>query len=123
LVLIKDTLLLIKTKLDDVAGKSDTTRVSIATLNTSALVGALNITSAVTEVKVGGAAVVGRRTVQIFNTSETEVVYVGFTVGVTTATGFPVWPKTSHAMNISAGSGLLVYAISDLASTIRVVES
>lgn len=123
LTLIKDTLLLMKAKLDDMSGKSDTQRVSIATLNAGALVGATSVTTTATELRIGGAALVGRRTVQVYNLSETEIVYLGFTNAVTTAMGIPVWPKTGHTLNISAGSGLLVYAIATIATEIRIVES
>jgi hypothetical protein len=123
LTTIKDTLALMKTKLDDMAGKSDTMRTSLSALNATAVHGALNVGTASAEVRVGGAMLANRRTVQIFNTHDTEIVYVGFGASVTTANGFPVYPKTVHTLNISAGSGLPVYVIAAVSTTVRIVES
>jgi hypothetical protein len=123
LTTIKETLNLMKVKLDDVAGKTDTMRISVAALTTGALVGAINVDVTPIELKIGGAPLVGRRTIQIFNLSETDIVYIGFSSGVTTGNGFPVWPKTSHTMNISAGSGIVAYAIAAAPASVRIVES
>lgn len=123
LTTIKDTLNLMKVKLDDVAGKSDTTRTSIASLTIGALTGAVTASGVAIELRVGGAALAGRRTVQVFNMSETEIVYLGFSNAVTTSTGIPVWPKSGHTLNISAGSGLLVFAIAAADTSLRIVES
>jgi ABC-type Fe3+-hydroxamate transport system substrate-binding protein len=123
LTTIKDTLALMKTKLDDVAGKSDTMRVSSAALTTGAITGAITVLVTAVELRVGGTPLANRRTVEVYNMSETEIVYLGFGGGVTTATGIPVWPKTAHKMNISTGSGLPVYAIAAASTSIRIVES
>jgi hypothetical protein len=123
LTTIKETLALMKAKLDDIAGKSDTMRVSSAQITTGAIVGAVNVDVTSIELKIGGAPLVGRRTLQIFNLSETDIVYIGFSSGVTTGNGFPVWPKTSHTMNISAGSGIVAYAIAAVPAAVRIVES
>lgn len=123
LTTIKDTLNLIKVKLDDTASKTDTIKVTQATLTASALYGAIDLNTTAAELRIGGAALANRRTVQVFNVSETEPVFVGFNNSVSVANGIPVWPKTSITLNLSASSGLLVYAVAAAATSVRIVES
>lgn len=120
---IQAALTAVKVKIEDMPGKSDTVRTSIATYGSTAIQGALTVDTSASELRLGGSMLAARRTVHIFNMSETVPIFVGFTSGTTVDTGFPVYPKTAHLISISSGSGLPVYAVASEAVQIRIVES
>lgn len=119
---IKDTIANIKTRLDLVPITTDTMRVASVQVGTGALYGSLTAETTVKELRLGGAAKADRRFLQVHNTSETAVVYVGFTNAVTIANGIPVYPRTSYSLGISPGTGLTAFVIAEESVDIRIVE-
>jgi hypothetical protein len=120
---LSTTLAGIKTKTDNLASLTDTVRNSPSIIGSSAVQGAVAVSTSVIELKVGSNALSNRKHIKIFNTDATNIVYVGFTNTVSTANGVPVFPKSSLTLELVPGSAILVYAISTAATDVRIIEA
>lgn len=114
------------TSLNSIDTKLNTYNNSIAVTdisNNSAVNGAVTVTNAATAINVGGSNLANRKNITIYNNSATpgNILYYGFSAGVTTANGFPLARNTSVSFEL--GPNVTVYLISATGShNVRVVE-
>lgn len=91
--------------------------------NARAVNGAVTVTTTATAINVSGANLANRKNITIYNNSATvgNILYYGFSTGVTTSNGFPLARNTSVSFEL--GPNVTVYLIATSGShNVRVVE-
>ena len=98
-------------------GKLNTAEIS----NNGGTQGSLTVGTTSVELKVGGSALTDRISATAYNDGS-QIVYWGYTSGVTISTGTPIFKK--QLVQWSVGPGTSIYLISDTAGQdVRITES
>jgi len=85
--------------------------------------GALTVGTTAVEVKVGGSPLTTRKLVTVYNNSNSTI-YWGYTSGVTTTTGTPIFKNQTGRWDISAETNAKIYLIAGSAgNNTRITES
>lgn len=87
-------------------------------INVSGVEGAISLSTTAVEVRVGGSRLTGRKSVTIRPT--TGDIYWGFTSGVTTTTGTPIYNKEFFSYGIDDAH--TIYIIATGAVNVRITE-
>jgi hypothetical protein len=90
-------------------------------LNSTGVQGAITVTSSSIEAKVGVSRLAGRKLLTVFNDG-TATIWWGYTSGVTTSSGTPIFKGQQFNWNITDGLGIWLIAVSG-SHNVRVTEA
>jgi hypothetical protein len=93
------------------------------TLQGPGVQGVISVGTSAVELKVGGSALAYRKLATVYNDSS-NIIYWGYTSGVTTSTGTPLEKKQLASWNISDNTNATIFLIAGSASNnVRATES
>ena len=89
-------------------------------IKSAPVAGAKTVTSSATEIYAGGSRLAARYTMSVYNDSG-NTVYWGPS-GVTTASGFPLFPGDTLTLVFSPAAATAIYLVAPASSAVRVLE-
>jgi hypothetical protein len=91
------------------------------TVKNGSLFGTKTIAISATKLSVNAIDLIGRHTLRVFNSSETDV-YIGYDDTVTVDNGYPLKVGKEHIVDLNPETPLSIYAISTVDSIVRLTE-